>query len=238
MRYTDAATNLVGAKAAARYGAMKLAWYFGLSGIDKLSANLEEDLYTGKPADTLTRRAVVSALGRIGLNNEFAQGFGDVAELVPSWLSPIYVFRTPALVPRPNFIADKATFGTRFARFFWDNREWRIISREYWDPVLGRGPANGRSLDHWLFARTPNTRSLIGRLTAKVPAGLRNAGFNLVELPPFVETSFGGLNQWMGMSRSPWAKVARVGVTLAIPSSLVVGGYVGTKLGEWLWDLE
>ncbi len=113
------------------------------------------------------------------------------------------------------------------SRFFWDNRSFRNeISPEYW---TARGPANGRSLHHWLFPQRATW----------VPQGLRNAGFNLVELPAArgVFHRSLGLNQWMGFARN-WgpvharnAAIVENGVRVAIPGSLVAGAGLGTYIG-------
>lgn len=73
-------------------------------------------------------------------------------------------------------------------RFFYDPRNFKTISREYWE---ARGGAGGKSLHHWLFSQK-----------SKIPAGFRNAGFNLLELPAMrgVFHHSLGLNQWMGFA--------------------------------------
>lgn len=82
------------------------------------------------------------------------------------------------------------------SRVFFDPRKFSQISRAYWSE---NGPAMGRSLHHWL----------IPQRAAWVPQGIRNAGFNLVELPAlrgaFHPTL--GLNQWMGFARN-WGPAA------------------------------
>jgi len=104
-------------------------------------------------------------------------------------------------------------------RFFYDNRAFPKVSREYW---ASNGPADGSSLHHWLF---PQRASWI-------PQGIRNAGFNLMELPPIINTPFGGLNQWMGMSGSLWAPVIENGIRLAVPASMGGAAYGGAQLGS------
>jgi len=76
-----------------------------------------------------------------------------------------------------------------------------------------------RSLDHWLFSRT----------NGAVPIGLRNAGFNLVELPRSMRLTwgyFGGdVNRFVGLAARwrghPLQSVAlslRRQITLGIPA--------------------
>jgi len=98
--------------------------------------------------------------------------------------------------------AGEAGLATRIGRFFYDSRPFGTISSEYW----GGSPANGSSLHHWLFPQRE----------ASVPMGIRNAGFNLLELPG-LEGVFHqrlGLNQWMGFARN-W------GPSAAFQASLV-----------------
>jgi len=112
-------------------------------------------------------------------------------------------------------------FATDLGRFFYDDRSFRTISREYW---AENGPADGSSLHHWLFPQSATW----------VPQGIRNAGFNLMELPPIIDTPFGGLNQWMGMSRSPWAPVIDWGIRIGVPASIGGAAYGGAQLGAAL----
>ena len=115
-------------------------------------------------------------------------------------------------------------------RFFYDPRDFRIISKGYWDL---RGPAAGRSLHHWLFPQRWKW----------VPFGIRNAGFNLLELPELkglVHPTL-SLNTYMGFARG-WnnpAEAARAvrwewGIRIAIPASPIVGGTVGYGTGKWI----
>jgi RHS repeat-associated protein len=71
-------------------------------------------------------------------------------------------------------------------RFFWDNRAFDIIRRQYWQQY---GPASGRSLHHWL----------VPQRWTWLPQGIRNAGFNLLEMPKILSGPL-GLNQWMGFA--------------------------------------
>lgn len=120
---------------------------------------------------------------------------------------------------------------SRIPRFFYDPRNFKgEISPEYW----ASRSADGASLHHWL----------IPQRAGWVPQGIRNAGFNMVELPAFrgVFHRSLGLNQWMGFARNwgpgPARQAALVenGIRLAIPGSIVgagaAGGYVGYQLAE------
>jgi RHS repeat-associated protein len=119
----------------------------------------------------------------------------------------------------PELRIAKMANATKFARFFYDNRAFSSVSRKYWS---ANGPAAGRSLHHWLIPQKAKW----------VPQGIRNAGFNLMELPSIINTPFGGLNQWMGMSRSPWAPVVDWGIRLGVPASIGGAAYAGGRLGE------
>lgn len=78
-----------------------------------------------------------------------------------------------------------------------------------------------------------------------VPQGLRNAGFNLIDLPAargvFHRTL--GLNQWMGFARN-WgsqqamrAAVIENAVRVGIPTSAAASGGMGYLIGSELNDL-
>ena len=97
-----------------------------------------------------------------------------------------------SLVAPPDALSAAKSSADEVGRFFFDDRLFRTISSEYW---AINGPADGSSLHRWLFPQSAEW----------VPQGIRNAGFNLMELPPLIATPYGGLNQWMGMSRSPLA---------------------------------
>jgi len=119
----------------------------------------------------------------------------------------------------PLVLGGEVLGAAKLGKFFYDNRAFRAISREYWK---ANGPANGSSLHHWLFPQSATW----------VPQGIRNAGFNLLELPPIIDTPFGGLNQWMGLSPSPWAPVVDWGIRLGIPTSLISAAAAGAALGS------
>jgi RHS repeat-associated protein len=117
---------------------------------------------------------------------------------------------------------------TRLRRFFWDPRNFRReISPEYWG---ARGPARGRSLHHWLIPQRARW----------VPEGLRNAGFNLLELPRLINFR-GGLNSWLGFAqrwrgyRKYVAHGIEWGIRFSIPGSIYGSAYGGSVLGEYLW---
>jgi RHS repeat-associated protein len=115
-----------------------------------------------------------------------------------------------------------------FTRVFWDPRSFRgEISPEYW---AARGAAEGRSLHHWM----------IPQRAAWAPEGLRNAGWNLLELPAFrgVFHRSLGLNQWMGFARNwgpphAWrAAAVENSIRVGIPTAAGGAGYGGYKLGS------
>ncbi|HID22137.1 MAG TPA: hypothetical protein EYP14_07015 [Planctomycetaceae bacterium] len=122
---------------------------------------------------------------------------------------------------------------TRVGRSFFDPRSWRVISEEYW---AIRGPAMGRSLHHWL----------IPQRWRFVPSGIRNAGFNLVELPSLwgVFHPSLSLNSWMGFAPR-WGGTQRFfalavenGIRGGIPLSLFSSACGGYIIGDVLWGAE
>jgi RHS repeat-associated protein len=137
----------------------------------------------------------------------------------------------PGMGTTASVAQSEGAAANRLSRFFYDPRNFKTeVSPEYW---LSRS-ADGASLHHWL----------IPQRAGWVPQGIRNAGFNMVELPAFrgVFHRSLGLNQWMGFARNwgpgPARQAALVenGIRLAIPGSIVgggaAGGYVGYKLAE------
>lgn len=130
--------------------------------------------------------------------------------------------------------ARAANFGMRIRQFFWDPRKFSKISRRYWAP---RGGAAGRSLHHWLLPQR----------AAWVPQGLRNAGFNLLNMPKVLNGPL-GLNQWMGFAlrwggrRMVVAVAVENGIRVAIPlaayTSYRAGAYVGNEIADELYELE
>jgi len=113
-------------------------------------------------------------------------------------------------------------------RFFLDPRTFTTISRQYWQEF---GPAVGRSLHHWL----------IPQRWTWVPQAIRNAGFNLLEMPKILPGSL-GLNQWMGFAvrwggqRLVVAMIVENGVRILIPVSAVATYHAGKWLGNELAD--
>lgn len=118
---------------------------------------------------------------------------------------------------------------TALGRFFYDSRSFDAISDEWW---AVRGPADGRALHHWL----------IPQRTTWVPAGIRNAGFNLVELPGLrgVFHPTLDLNTWMGFAprwggvQAYQAGTVEWGIRLAIPGAVAGGAYAGWQVGSEL----
>jgi RHS repeat-associated protein len=93
---------------------------------------------------------------------------------------------------------------TQVKRWFWDPRTTAWTHRQYWK---ASGGAHGKHLHHWL----------IQNQTRSVPHGIRNAGFNKLEIP-------GSLNSWMG------GRLAReFGFRLTIGSILTGTGYGSYK---------
>ncbi|WP_425482491.1 RHS repeat domain-containing protein [Ereboglobus luteus] len=123
---------------------------------------------------------------------------------------------------------------TQVKRFFWDTRTFQAISKAYWKT---NGPAMGKSLHHWLIPQ---------RWTF-VPQGLRNAGFNLLELPKLLSGSL-GLNQWMGFAvkwggyRMVVAYTIETGIKILLPLSMGTavgtGAYVGYQIGNDYIEVE
>ena len=113
-------------------------------------------------------------------------------------------------------------------RFFWNNRAFSQISRAYWKKY---GPAAGRSLHHWFFPQSAKW----------VPQGLRNAGFNLIELPHLLPGNL-GLNQWMGFAvrwggyRAVLAGFTENGIRWGIPLLLYATKELGEDAGEAIRD--
>ncbi len=115
-------------------------------------------------------------------------------------------------------------------KFFYNNEKYAKISKSVW--VYG---ANGKSLHHWL----------IPQRWTRVPQGIRNAGFNMIELSnwnPFHKKL--GLNQWMGFAPN-WvnhplqrilARTTEFSIRIFILSAPIVspflGAYIGVKRDE------
>jgi RHS repeat-associated protein len=117
--------------------------------------------------------------------------------------------------------------GSSLGRLLYDPRNFqRQISPAYW----ASRSANGSSLHHWMIPQ---------RVTW-VPQGIRNAGWNLVELPA-MRGAFHrslGLNQWMGFARN-WgprhalrASAVENTIRVGIPAAAGGAAYGGYQLGE------
>jgi len=115
---------------------------------------------------------------------------------------------------------------TNAPKFLYNPQSFSKISREYWKNKT----ANGASLHHWLF---PQKAKLI-------PEGIRNAGFNLVQLPAFKGVFHPklGLNQWMGFAQR-WgggqgkqAAIVENMIRVGIPGSIVGSAYIGYEIGQ------
>ena len=113
---------------------------------------------------------------------------------------------------------------TSFGRFFWNNRAFRSISRAYWRKY---GPASGRSLHHWLFPQRARY----------IPQGLRNAGFNLLEMPKILPGNL-SLNSFMGFAvrwggyRYVLAGFTEQGIRFVVLLSAYYSGKAGYEVGE------
>ena len=133
---------------------------------------------------------------------------------------------------------DRIGFLTRARRFFWDPRDFKSeISPKYWAP---RGGAKGRALHHWLLPQKARW----------IPQGLRNAGFNLIELPSLrgVFHRSLSLNTWMGWAPywrgRTWEHFKAAAVENVIRGGIpVVGGgvgygtyAVGSEIMEWAFQ--
>jgi hypothetical protein len=109
---------------------------------------------------------------------------------------------------------------TRVTRFFKDKRSFEEISREY-----HQGDAGGMALHHWLFRRS----------TTSIPESVRNAGFNLIEIP-------GWLNTKMGFAQAAinplGVRVSWRAVELSIRGAVIAApfgsAYLGARVGSWL----
>ncbi|MBT1704922.1 DUF6531 domain-containing protein [Chryseosolibacter indicus] len=100
-------------------------------------------------------------------------------------------------------------------RIFWDPRSFENVSSQYWRVTRG---ANGNALHHLWFQNQSRW----------VPQGLRNAGFNLLEIP-------GALNTWMGGRLG--RELAFRGIVTTILTGTGVGSYAGTSaLLDWATD--
>jgi RHS repeat-associated protein len=109
---------------------------------------------------------------------------------------------------------------TGLVRFVRDPRKWKTVSR--WRRA-GRGWATSWELHHWVFPQ---------RWTF-IPQWARNAGFNLVLVPRWLNNYMGrsfavGSARWFLSRGMEWF------VRIAIPASLAGGGYGGYRVGTWV----
>jgi RHS repeat-associated protein len=208
-------------------GAYFLGDYFGLNGLPEGIYGV--DLITEESLNGIERWSRgLSGLGSSILFATPALSQFSAANGVPSLTGSIERFGQ-ATRGAASALAESGT-----ARFFYDNRRFAAISREYWNGI----PANGASLHHWG----------IPQRAAWVPQGVRNAGWNLVELPALnglVHPTL-SVNTWMGFARN-WggraaiqARIVENGMRLGIPSlgaGVAVGGYyAGDRLRELLLE--
>lgn len=139
-------------------------------------------------------------------------------------LAPTFAARAGARIFTQSRIIH--SYALRVGRFFYDPRSFRTISRVYW---AAQGGARGASLHHWLI---PQRWSFI-------PAGIRNAGFNLLHLPKVLRGNL-GINQWMGFAlrwggwKMTVAMTIENGIRVLIPLSLYGGAGAGIRAGQWL----
>ena len=103
--------------------------------------------------------------------------------------------------------------------FFYDSRPWSTISRTY---IRSRP---GWHLDHWGIPR----RWLASR-GGSVPDAIGNAGWNLFEMPPALNTWLGfALNQ--GYVRAQYAQLARLGINAGLIGAAGGMGWGGYEIG-------
>jgi hypothetical protein len=124
----------------------------------------------------------------------------------------------------------------RLKRFFYDDRDFNLIRKEYWSSkgqtgLLGQKILK-RDLHHWLIPQADR----------EISRGIRNAGFNWIELPSF-EGAFHrtlNLNQWMGFAQN-WGEVraapaifAEAAIRMAILAALPASAYLGYEVQKHL----
>jgi RHS repeat-associated protein len=113
---------------------------------------------------------------------------------------------------------------TGFVRFLRDPRTWKTVSR--WRRA-GRGWVTGWELHHWVFPQRWRF----------IPQWARNAGFNLVLVPKWLN-GYMGRTFAVGSARWFLSRGLENFIRVAIPASLVGGGYGGYRLGTWLDQLD
>lgn len=108
--------------------------------------------------------------------------------------------------------------------FFVGPEDFDKLQKAYWK---ARGGAKGGSLHHWLFSQS----------SPLVPARIRNAGFNLLEIPGWARGGRLGFNEWMGFAqkwggtRAGLAADAEELVRIGVVGAGVVSGWGGYKIG-------
>ncbi len=113
--------------------------------------------------------------------------------------------------------------GTAIRRFFWDPRKWNQVGRKYWD---ARGGAGMSSIDHYIFAHA----SAVYR-GGSLPAGLVNAGFNLVRMPIAMNSYLGGIGVSGGMGSQILLNTARFGASAFVGLTALTGAAGGYMVG-------
>src|ERR1051326_4958967 len=106
-----------------------------------------------------------------------------------------------------------AKLGKPVCRFFYDKRKWDTIRHAYW---AARGGSDGMHLHHWFFPQR-----------AGIPEGIRNAGWNLIEIPGWLNSTMNG--RGIG-NYIEW------GLKALIPASGAGAGYVGWTTASYLLD--
>ncbi|MDD4892024.1 MAG: hypothetical protein PHU85_19050 [Phycisphaerae bacterium] len=217
-RYVPVVAPIWNAGVDFRYG------HYGWGTFNTVMAGL--DVFLVKAIGTAAGRGLSSAVTKLGLRTAAAKtgvtlSADAEAEAIAKEIYDLAAENAPRLARLQGRNGGPGII-TRVRRFFYDNRTFPTVSRSYWRI---HGPANGASLHHWLFPQSVDW----------IPQGIRNAGFNLLRLPAIIETPFGGLNQWMGLSRSLWAPVIDWGIRLGIPASLLGAWRGGTAVGGKLF---
>jgi RHS repeat-associated protein len=156
-----------------------------------------------------------------------AIGFVQAGMQIPRALGALTTSAAGRVMPR--LVAEGG--GNSFTRFFYDPRRFSQVSAEYW---AARGAANGRSLHHTFFPQ---------RMT-QIPEGIRNAGFNLLEVPAMrgVFHPRLDLNRWMGFARN-WGPQARFqaglmenAIRYGVPAAGAGTGYLSYKAGGLIYQ--
>ncbi len=80
------------------------------------------------------------------------------------------------------------------------------------------------SLDHWLFSQA-------AARAGTIPAGVVNAGFNLLEMPASWNTWLGFAPKWGGI-QAMLANLARLGIQTGVPAVAATAGAAGYAVGS------